>query len=83
MWFSAALLDKLQSFESSDHFQAGGITHTNLPQETFFFSRNLTKVISILCKLEVQELTCPGRESNPGLHSGRRALQKRAIRTAY
>jgi hypothetical protein len=35
MWFSAALLDKLQSFESSDHFQAGGITHTNLPfQET-------------------------------------------------
>jgi hypothetical protein len=31
--FSAALLDKLQSFESSDHFQAGGITHTILPFE--------------------------------------------------
>jgi hypothetical protein len=33
-------------------------------------------------KLEVPGLTCPGRESNPGLHGGRRALQKRAIRTA-
>ncbi len=29
-------------------------------------------------KLEVQ-----GLESNPGLHGGRRALWKRAIRTAY
>ncbi len=32
-------------------------------------------------KLEVPGLTCPGRESIPDLHGGRRALQKRAIRT--
>jgi hypothetical protein len=30
-------------------------------------------------KLEVPGMTCPGRESNPGLRGGRRALQKRAI----
>jgi hypothetical protein len=33
-------------------------------------------------KLEVPGLTCPSRKSNPGLHGGRRALQKRAIPTA-
>jgi hypothetical protein len=33
-------------------------------------------------KLEVPGLTCPGRESNTALPSGRRALWKRAIRTA-
>jgi hypothetical protein len=27
-------------------------------------------------------LTCLGRESDPGLHGGKRALSKRAIRTA-
>jgi hypothetical protein len=27
-------------------------------------------------------MTCPGQESNPGLHGGRRALQKRTIQTA-
>jgi hypothetical protein len=33
-------------------------------------------------KLEILGLTCPGRESNASLLSGRRALGKRAIRTA-
>jgi hypothetical protein len=33
-------------------------------------------------KLEVPRLTCPGQESNPDLYGGRRALWKRAIRTA-
>ncbi len=33
-------------------------------------------------KLEVPGLTWPGRESNRGLHGGRGALSKRAIRTA-
>jgi hypothetical protein len=34
-------------------------------------------------KLEVPRLTGPGQESNLGLHCGRRALEKRAIQTAY
>jgi hypothetical protein len=33
-------------------------------------------------KLAGPMTACPGRESNPGLHGGRRALLKRAIRTA-
>ncbi len=33
-------------------------------------------------KLEVLGLTCPFWESNPGLQGGRRALKKKAIRTA-
>jgi hypothetical protein len=33
-------------------------------------------------KLEVPRLTCSGGESNPDLHGGRRAIWKRAIRTA-
>jgi hypothetical protein len=32
-------------------------------------------------KLKVPGLTCPGRESNPGLYGERRVLEKRAIST--
>jgi hypothetical protein len=34
-------------------------------------------------KLEVPRMTCPSRESIPGILGGRQAFQKIAIRTAY
>jgi hypothetical protein len=40
----------------------------------------MTLVKSLHSKLEVPGQKCPGLESNPGLHGGRRA--KRAVRTA-
>ena len=54
-----------------------------LPMMSFdktFHQRRKTKVVKRLDqghlhpKLEVPGLTCPGRESNRGLHGGRRAL---------
>jgi hypothetical protein len=52
-------------------------------RHSFFLCRALINIEGIMKrldqghlhpKLEVPELTCPGRESNPGLHGGRRAL---------
>jgi hypothetical protein len=64
------------------------LTQLNLIQKSNvgFYNRIYKHTVSVLedmkrldqghlpPKLEIPGLTCPGRESNPGLHGGRRAL---------
>ncbi len=67
----------LSSTELASPHRLGEFSHPGTAGLTRQFLNFILKRLDqghLHSKLKVPALTCPGRESNPGLHGGRRAL---------